>query len=101
MTSDVESSSSTPRLERAERQIRTLRRCLVLLALGLLATILALFIPEVRLVLGAALWIVGILFAVLGFIAGVMWVLARLNRSTPASNVAPPPLDPRSLARRG
>ena len=91
MTSNLESdsSSSTSRIERAERQIRTLRRCLVFLALALLATILALFIPEARLVLGAALWIAGILFAVLAFIAGVMWVLGRLDRSTPASNVAP------------
>jgi len=91
MTSDIESdsSSSTSRLERAERQIRILRRCLVVLALGLLATLLALFIPEARLVLGIALWIVAILFAVLAFIAGVMWVLARLDRSASAPNAAP------------
>ena len=91
MTSDIESdsSSSSSRLEQAERQIRILRRCLVVLALGLLATLLALFIPEARLVLGAALWIVAILFAVLGFIAGVMWVRARLVRSAAAPNAAP------------
>ena len=76
MTTDAESDSgsSNSRLEQAERQIRILRRSLVVLALGLVATLLALFIPEARLVLGAALWIVAILFAV-AFIAGVMWFL--------------------------
>lgn len=53
----------------------------MVLTLGLLGTILALFSPEARLVLGAALWIVGLPFATLAFIGGVMWILARLNGS--------------------
>ena len=86
MTTLVESDSSGPwatRLEHMERRIRSLRRLVLILGVGLLTTMLALFVPEARLLLWVALWVAGILLVVLAFIGAVMWALARLDRTAP------------------